>query len=107
MRSRMNAIDVGYTYLETMGLELIAGRDFSADFALGSSMTPSSSTNRPPSSWDGKTRSVKALGTHLHATAPVRFEQGYRRSQGFSLSVFAPFYRTAGNWAAVEYAERA
>ena len=29
----MNAIDVGYTYLETMGLELIAGRDFSADFA--------------------------------------------------------------------------
>ena len=28
----MNTIDVGYTYLETMGLELIAGRDFSADF---------------------------------------------------------------------------
>lgn len=30
----MNSIDVGYTYLETMGLELIAGRDFSADFPL-------------------------------------------------------------------------
>ncbi len=29
---RMNTIDVGYTYLETMGLELIAGRNFSADF---------------------------------------------------------------------------
>ncbi len=28
---RMNAIDVGYTYLETMGLELVAGRNFSAD----------------------------------------------------------------------------
>ena len=28
----MNTIDVGYTYLETMGLELIAGRNFSADF---------------------------------------------------------------------------
>ena len=30
---RMNTIQVGYTYLETMGLELIAGRNFSADFA--------------------------------------------------------------------------
>ena len=30
---RMNTIDVGYTYLETMGLELIAGRNFSKDFA--------------------------------------------------------------------------
>ena len=29
----INTIDVDYTYLETMGLELIAGRDFSADFA--------------------------------------------------------------------------
>ena len=29
---RMNTIDVGYTYLETMGLELIAGRNFSKDF---------------------------------------------------------------------------
>ena len=29
---RMNTIDVGYTYLETMGLELIAGRGFSQDF---------------------------------------------------------------------------
>lgn len=29
---RMNTIDVGYTYLETMGLELIAGRNFSEDF---------------------------------------------------------------------------
>ena len=28
----MNTIDVGYTYLETMGLELISGRNFSADF---------------------------------------------------------------------------
>ena len=28
----MNTIDVGYTYLETMGLELIAGRNFSEDF---------------------------------------------------------------------------
>ena len=28
----MNAIDVDYTYLETMGLELIAGRNFSEDF---------------------------------------------------------------------------
>ena len=28
----INTIDVGYTYLETMGLKLIAGRDFSADF---------------------------------------------------------------------------
>ena len=28
----MNTIDVGYTYLETMGLELIAGRNFSKDF---------------------------------------------------------------------------
>ena len=28
----INTIDVGYTYLETMGLELIAGRNFSADF---------------------------------------------------------------------------
>ena len=27
----INTIDVGYTYLETMGLELIAGRNFSAD----------------------------------------------------------------------------
>lgn len=29
----INTIDVGYTYLETMGLELIAGRNFSKDFA--------------------------------------------------------------------------
>ena len=29
----MNTIQVGYTYLETMGLELIAGRNFSEDFA--------------------------------------------------------------------------
>ena len=29
----INTIDVDYTYLETMGLELIAGRDFSKDFA--------------------------------------------------------------------------
>ena len=29
----INTIDVGYTYLETMGLELIAGRSFSRDFA--------------------------------------------------------------------------
>ena len=28
----MNTIDAGYTYLETMGLELIAGRNFSEDF---------------------------------------------------------------------------
>ena len=28
----MNTIDVGYTYLETMGLELVAGRNFSTDF---------------------------------------------------------------------------
>ena len=28
----INTIDVGYTYLETMGLELIAGRNFSEDF---------------------------------------------------------------------------
>ena len=30
---RMNTIQVGHTYLETMGLELIAGRNFSEDFA--------------------------------------------------------------------------
>ena len=29
----INTIDVGYTYLETMGLELIAGRSFSRDFS--------------------------------------------------------------------------
>ena len=29
----MNTIDVGYTYLKTMGLELIAGRDFSVDLS--------------------------------------------------------------------------
>ena len=68
----INTIDVDYTYLETMGLELIAGRDFSED-SPRMSMKPLSSMNRLQNSWDGKTRSVNPWNAPpCHSVGPLQ-----------------------------------
>ena len=86
----MNTIDVGYTYLETMGLELIAGRNFSADFP--SDEHDAFIINESAAKFLGWKNPV---GKRLERTWSQRQSASSKvigRSQGFSLPVFAPFY---------------